>query len=99
MVRRLVPHVRPGLSLRGKEIRELAGGPIFLHATHGGSGRLSGAEVQSQNAYLYVVGDGKIAQVGFFVKHGRGAGGGLAAGVVRSRNRLDCRALNPRRGG
>jgi hypothetical protein len=35
-------------------------------ATHGGSGRLSGAEVQGENAYLYRVSDGKITQVGFF---------------------------------
>jgi ketosteroid isomerase-like protein len=49
------------------EARELADGPIFLYATHGGSGRLSGAEVQGENAYLYLVDDGKITQVGFFV--------------------------------
>ena len=49
------------------EARELADGPIFLHATHGGSGRISGAEVQGENAYLYVVDDGEITQVGFFV--------------------------------
>ena len=49
-----------------QEIRELHGGLIFLFAAHGGSGRLSGAEVHSQNAYLYRVRDGKIAEVGFF---------------------------------
>jgi ketosteroid isomerase-like protein len=49
------------------EARELADGPIFLYATHGGSGRLSGAEVHGENAYLYLVDDGKITQVGFFV--------------------------------
>ena len=49
-----------------REIRELHGGLIFLFATHGGSGRLSGAEVHSRNAYLYRVRDGKIAEVGFF---------------------------------
>ena len=49
------------------EARELADGPIFLYATHGGSGRLSGAEVRGENAYLYLVDDGKITQVGFFV--------------------------------
>ena len=49
------------------EAHELADGPIFLHATHGGSGRISGAEVQGENAYLYVVDDGEITQVGFFV--------------------------------
>jgi ketosteroid isomerase-like protein len=49
------------------EARELADGPILLYATHGGSGRLSGAEVHGENAYLYLVDDGKITQVGFFV--------------------------------
>jgi ketosteroid isomerase-like protein len=49
-----------------EEIRELARGLIFLSATHGGSGRLSGAPVRSHNAYLYRVRDGKIAEVGFF---------------------------------
>jgi ketosteroid isomerase-like protein len=49
-----------------QEIRELPGGLIFMFATHGGSGRLSGAEVHSQNAYLYRVRDGKIAEIGFF---------------------------------
>ena len=49
-----------------QEIRELHGGLIFMVATHGGSGRLSGAEVHSQNAYLYRLRDGKIAEVGFF---------------------------------
>jgi ketosteroid isomerase-like protein len=49
-----------------QEIRELHGGLIFMVATHGGSGRLSGAAVHSQNAYLYRLRDGKIAEVGFF---------------------------------
>lgn len=49
-----------------QEIRELPRGLIFMYATHGGSGRLSGAPVQSHNAYLYRVRDGKIAEVGFF---------------------------------
>jgi ketosteroid isomerase-like protein len=47
-------------------IRELEGGLIFLFATHGGRGRLSGAEVHTENAYLYRVREGKIAEVGFF---------------------------------
>ena len=49
-----------------QELRELDGDLIFMFATHGGSGRLSGAEVHSRNAYLYRVRDGKIAEVGFF---------------------------------
>jgi ketosteroid isomerase-like protein len=39
---------------------------IFIHATHGGSGRASGVEVQGENSYLYRVRDGKIAALGFF---------------------------------
>jgi ketosteroid isomerase-like protein len=49
-----------------EELRHLGGGLIFLLATHGGTGRLSGAPVQGQNAYLYRVRDGKISNVGFF---------------------------------
>jgi ketosteroid isomerase-like protein len=49
-----------------QEIRELEGGLIFMIATHGGSGRLSGAPVRSENSYLYRVRDGKIAEAGFF---------------------------------
>jgi ketosteroid isomerase-like protein len=47
-------------------IRELDGGLIFMFATHVGTGRLSGAEVHRENAYLYRVREGKIAEVGFF---------------------------------
>ena len=39
---------------------------VFVFATHGGRGRLSGAEVRGENAYLYRVRDGKVARVGFF---------------------------------
>ncbi len=49
-----------------QEIRELDGGLVFMRATHGGSGRLSGAPVQSENSYLYRVRGGRIAEVGFF---------------------------------
>jgi ketosteroid isomerase-like protein len=49
-----------------QEIEGLDGGLIFMRATHGGRGRLSGAEVHSENSYLYRVRDGKIAEVGFF---------------------------------
>lgn len=49
-----------------KEARHLGGGLIFLFATHGGSGRLSGAEVHGENAYLYRVRNGKVSHVGFF---------------------------------
>jgi ketosteroid isomerase-like protein len=49
-----------------QEIRELEGNLIFMTATHGGTGRLSGVEVHSENGYLYRVRDGKITEVGFF---------------------------------
>ena len=48
------------------EARELDDGPIFLHAKHGGSGRLSGIKLHDENAYLYRVRDGKVTRVGFF---------------------------------
>lgn len=48
-----------------KEAREL-GGVVFLFATHGGHGRLSGAPVSGENAYLYRVRDRRISRVGFF---------------------------------
>jgi ketosteroid isomerase-like protein len=48
------------------EARELDDGPIFLHARHGGSGRLSGIKVEDENFYLYRVRDGKVSRVGFF---------------------------------
>jgi ketosteroid isomerase-like protein len=48
------------------EARTLEGGAIFIHATHGGTGRLSGAEVYGETTYLYRVIDGKVSRVGFF---------------------------------
>ena len=41
-------------------------GVILIYATHGGSGRLSGAEVHGETGYLYRVRGGKVSQVGFF---------------------------------
>jgi ketosteroid isomerase-like protein len=49
-----------------QEMSELGDGLIFMSATHGGSGRLSGAPVKGENTYLYRVRDRKITQVGFF---------------------------------
>jgi ketosteroid isomerase-like protein len=49
-----------------QEASEVEDGLVYVFATHGGRGRLSGAEVQGSNAYLYRVRDGKIARVGFF---------------------------------
>jgi ketosteroid isomerase-like protein len=49
-----------------REIGELETGVIFVYATHGGTGRLSGAKVHGENFYLYRVRAGKISQVGFF---------------------------------
>jgi ketosteroid isomerase-like protein len=48
------------------EARKLPEGPVFIFARHGGSGRLSGVEVHSANAYLYRVRAGRISRVGFF---------------------------------
>ena len=48
------------------EARQLDQGAVFLFARHGGSGRLSGAEVHGENAYLYRVRGGKIIRVGFY---------------------------------
>jgi ketosteroid isomerase-like protein len=45
-----------------REIDEL----IFVHANHGGHGRLSGVEVSSENSYLYGVRDGKVTRVEFY---------------------------------
>ncbi len=49
-----------------QEIRELEGDLVYMYATHGGSGRLSGVPVRSENSYLYRVRGGKVAEVGFF---------------------------------
>jgi ketosteroid isomerase-like protein len=49
-----------------QEARDVGGGLIFLHAKHGGKGRLSGAEVHGETAYLYRVRAGKVSKVGFF---------------------------------
>jgi ketosteroid isomerase-like protein len=49
-----------------EEMRDLGGGLIFMSARHGGTGRLSGAEVQGENAYLYRVRGNLIRRVGFF---------------------------------
>ena len=48
------------------EARELSEGLVLLLATHGGTGRSSGAEVRSENAYLYRVEGGKITRVQLF---------------------------------
>ena len=82
----------PGYHFEIQEIRELDSGVIFMRASHGGRGRLSGVEVTGETAYLYRVRDGKISQVGFFDTRERSARGRRATGVVPDRNRLDCRA-------
>jgi ketosteroid isomerase-like protein len=38
---------------------------VFIHATHGGTGRVSGVEVRGESSYLYRVRDGKIVYVEF----------------------------------
>jgi ketosteroid isomerase-like protein len=48
------------------EARELSEGLVFLFASHGGTGRSSGAEVRGEQAYLYRVEGGKITRVQLF---------------------------------
>ena len=49
-----------------QEFRDLGNGLVFLHAKHGGKGRMSGAEVHGENFYIYRVSAGRITRVGFF---------------------------------
>jgi ketosteroid isomerase-like protein len=49
------------------ELRDLGGGLVFMTASYGGSGRASGALVEDQRAYLYLVRDGRIARVQIFM--------------------------------
>ncbi len=56
----------PGYRFQIQEAQELRPGMVFLTATHHGRGRVSGVDVRGENAYLYLVRDGKMAQVGFF---------------------------------
>jgi len=55
-------HFGPGYRFEIQETRDL-GDRVFLHATHHGQGRHSGAPVEGENAYLYTVRNGKIAGV------------------------------------
>jgi ketosteroid isomerase-like protein len=52
---------------------------IFIHATHGGHGRTSGAEVRAETSYLYRVRNGKIVSVEI---HGRREAALAAAGTA-----------------
>jgi ketosteroid isomerase-like protein len=56
------------------EIRELEPGLVYLSASYGGSGRVSGVEVSDRRAYLYRVEDGKIARVQLFMTRGEALG-------------------------
>jgi ketosteroid isomerase-like protein len=56
----------PGYRFEVEEARELDSGVIFILATHGGRGRMSGAEVRGETGYLYRVRGGKVSQVGFY---------------------------------
>jgi ketosteroid isomerase-like protein len=47
------------------EAREI-GDAVFIHARHGGSGKVSGANVRGENSYLYWVRGGKVARVNFY---------------------------------
>jgi ketosteroid isomerase-like protein len=50
-----------------EELRDLGGGVVYLSASYGGSGRVSGVEVHDRRAYLYRVEDGLITRVQFFL--------------------------------
>jgi ketosteroid isomerase-like protein len=56
----------PGYHFELEDFQDLGDGLVMLYATHGGTGRLSGAEVHGENAYLYRVRGGRIVKVGFF---------------------------------
>ncbi len=56
----------PGYRFEVEEARELDSGVIFIFATHGGKGRMSGAAVRGETGYLYRVRKGMISQVGFY---------------------------------
>jgi ketosteroid isomerase-like protein len=56
----------PGYRFEVEEARELDSGVIFIFATHGGKGRMSGVEVRGETGYLYRVRKGKVIQVGFY---------------------------------
>jgi ketosteroid isomerase-like protein len=49
------------------ELRELRPGVVFMVASYGGSGRVSGVVVRDRRAYLYRVEDGKITRIQFFL--------------------------------
>jgi ketosteroid isomerase-like protein len=44
----------------------MVGDAVFLHAQHGGTGRLSGAQVSDETSYLYRVSEGKVVRVELF---------------------------------
>jgi ketosteroid isomerase-like protein len=48
------------------EARDLGGGRLFLVAEHTGTGRSSGAPIESVSGYLYRVRDGKIVRAHIF---------------------------------
>jgi ketosteroid isomerase-like protein len=60
------------------EARDL-GEVVFLHAWHGGRGRVSGVEVRGELSYLYRVRDGKVARVEIYTTREDALG---AAGVI-----------------
>jgi ketosteroid isomerase-like protein len=56
----------PGYRFEIEEARDLGNGGVFLYATHGGRGRVSGAEVHGETSYLYRIRDGRIVRVELF---------------------------------
>jgi ketosteroid isomerase-like protein len=62
----------PGYHFEIHEARDLGGGGVFLLATHGGRGRVSGAEVHGETTYLYRVREGLIVRVELFFNEQEG---------------------------
>jgi ketosteroid isomerase-like protein len=62
----------PGYSFEIEEAQDLGNGRVFLYATHGGRGRVSGAEVHGDTTYLYRVRDGLIVRVELFFDQAEG---------------------------
>jgi ketosteroid isomerase-like protein len=50
-----------------EEVRELRPGVVFLANAYGGSGRSSGATVGDRRFLLYLVEDGKVTRIQFFL--------------------------------
>ena len=65
---------------------------FLIHATHGGTGRASGAEVRDEHAYLYRVGTARSPASQFFGTREEALQAASLPEWSEARNRLDCRA-------